>query len=225
MWYHATINPGDVIAVGDIHGRFDLFHQFLLHVKGTGARVILLGDMIDRGPDDLGVLNAARNLCKDPEAWGLEGFTALIGNHEWMLLNALDGYGYRDWVHNGGNRDIFEELAGFEHWIRKLPYFVTVDETLFAHAGLFPGENPELSLTTFTRREQFLWNRGQFLEVGPQFEKWNPTLKEVVFGHTPRGPVPYSIPNGICIDTGAFQTGFLTAYNATRKAIFQFTAD
>jgi len=221
MLYNTTVNPGDVIAVGDIHGCFDQFQGFLNHVKGTGAQVILLGDLIDRGPDDLGVLNAARNLCENPEVWGLESFAVIRGNHEQMFLNALDGYGYDDWVKNGGNESIWKELAAFADWLRALPYFVTVGETLFAHAGAFPGKDPQQFLVTEYLREMFLWNRGPFLEVGPQFELWNPNLKKIVFGHTPRGPLPYTVPNGICIDTGVFFTGLLTAYNATRETFFQ----
>ena len=46
-----TINPGDVIVLGDIHGCFNLYESFLDHVRNSGATVILLGDLIDRDPD------------------------------------------------------------------------------------------------------------------------------------------------------------------------------
>mgnify|MGYP003350540750 FL=1 len=41
--YNDTIDPGDVIAVGDIHGMGELFLQFLAWVEGSGARVIQIG--------------------------------------------------------------------------------------------------------------------------------------------------------------------------------------
>lgn len=47
--YDIVIEPGDIIAVGDIHARYDLFEEFLNHVRGSQATVILLGDIIDRG--------------------------------------------------------------------------------------------------------------------------------------------------------------------------------
>jgi hypothetical protein len=43
------IEPGDVIALGDVHARYDLFELFLDKVRGSLACVILLGDIIDRG--------------------------------------------------------------------------------------------------------------------------------------------------------------------------------
>jgi hypothetical protein len=48
-----------------------------------------------------------------------------------------------------------------------------------------------------------------------------------VFGHTPKIGVgegkPYTIPDGICVDTGAYFTGVLTAYNVTQDLFHEFT--
>ena len=48
------ISPGDVIAVGDVHGRYDLLDSLLAKLRGSEATVILLGDMIDRGGQEIG---------------------------------------------------------------------------------------------------------------------------------------------------------------------------
>jgi serine/threonine protein phosphatase 1 len=220
--YNDTIDEGDVIAVGDIHAMARLYYQFLDWVQGSRARVILLGDLIDRGEDDLTVLNKTRDLMQDPESWGLESFTVLRGNHEQMFLNALDGYGWSDWLRNGGNWEDIELLKPHAEWIRQLPYYVTINDIMFSHAGCYPGEDPALSMNSLTRQEEFIWMRQPFLTYGPQFEKWNPRLNKIVFGHTPKSPLPYRIPQGICIDTGAFQTGVLTSYNATQDTFCQF---
>lgn len=219
-----TILPDSVIAVGDIHGCYDLYEQFLNWVRDSGARVILLGDLIDRGPNDLGVLERTRDLIYDPEGWGLASFTALRGNHETMFLNALEGLGVEDWVYNGGDWENWKELSKHAGWIERLPYYVTVGDTLFSHAGCFPGEDPALSMNTLTKREAFVWNRGSFLRDGPKLEAWSKTLKKVVFGHTPESALPYRIPDGICIDTWAFRSGTLTAYNSTYNTFNQFTS-
>lgn len=217
-----VIPEDSVIAVGDIHGCYQQYYEFLDWVKGSGARVILLGDMIDRGPDDLAVLERTRDLLLDPESWGLESFVALRGNHEQMFLNAHEGCGWEDWVANGGDWINFERLRPHAEWIQELPYYVTVGDTLFSHAGCYPGENPEKFMKSHFLREQFLWIREPFLSRGPEFEKWNPDLKKVVFGHTPASSLPYRIPNGVCIDTMAFRSGTLTAYNATYDTFNQF---
>ena len=216
------IDPGDVIAVGDIHATAEPYLKFLDWVRDSGAHVILLGDLIDRGGDDLIVLELTRSLLEDPSRNGLESFTVIRGNHEQMFLNALEEPGAAlDWIRNGGNIEELEGLKKHAEWIRELPYYVTIGDTLFAHAGCPPGKDPQTMMGTNYLREQFLWMRHPFLELGPQFEKWNPSLKKVVFGHTPKSAYPYKIPGGICIDTGAYTTGFLTAYNATKSTFFQ----
>jgi hypothetical protein len=226
MIYNTTIPPDSTIALGDVHAQYDLFVQFLDWVKGSDARIVLLGDLCDRAKtpgDDLRVLERVRDLMQDPEQWGLASFTSVLGNHEAMLVNAADGYGWRDWVRNGGDWENFESLKEHVEWIRELPYYVTVNDTLFSHAGAFYGEDPGMSMRSNANREDFVWNRGSFLRKGPGFEQWSKTLKKCVFGHTPRGPEPYEVPDGVCIDTGAYHTGTLTAYNATVRTFWKFT--
>jgi serine/threonine protein phosphatase 1 len=220
-----VINPGDVIAVGDIHATAEPYLMFLDWVRDSGAHVILLGDLIDRGGEDLVVLELTRCLLEDPTRNGLEAFTVIRGNHEQMFLNADAGCGWEDWVMNGGNWEDFEKLRKHAEWLRELPYYTVIGDTLFTHAGCPPGEDPQTMMGTHYLREQFLWMRRPFLDDGPQFEKWTPHLKKVVFGHTPKGALPYRIPNGICIDTLAYKTGVLTAYNATQDTFFQIETD
>ena len=64
----AAIPPGErVYAIGDIHGRLDLFRALIEAVEADDAAqgpadttVVLLGDLVDRGPDSAGVIAAAR---------------------------------------------------------------------------------------------------------------------------------------------------------------------
>lgn len=226
MLFTPTIYPGDVIAVGDIHGRFDLLDELCTHVTGTGARVIFLGDMIDRGPNSIGVVERIHDMVLDPEAWGLEEVIALMGNHEWMLMDALTGpMGcILQWLRNGGTQEQYDALEPYYDWMKNLPVFVTINDTMFIHAGVYPGHDPREAI--FARRtDRLLWMREPFLTLGPQFEKWNPNLKRIVFGHTPETAMPYLIPNGICIDTAAWHTGILTTYNATQNTFWNYDLD
>ena len=60
-----------VYAVGDVHGRADLLRSLLRQIDRddggrphAATRLILLGDLIDRGPDSAGVLERVRALVK-----------------------------------------------------------------------------------------------------------------------------------------------------------------
>ena len=218
----------DTIAVGDIHGRFDLYTKFLDSVRDSGNRVILLGDLIDRGPQDMEVLNRTEQLMEDPESWGLASFTAIRGNHEHMFLDSCEGRYIEDWYRNGGDVENLDKMIVHYNWIKNLPLYITVGDTLFSHAGVCPGEDPEVMMRTPRLRETFVWNRGSFLQMGPCFEYWNPNLKRAVFGHTPKfeGPdrgQPYRIQGGVCLDSGAYFTGRLTSYNTNTDTFHFFT--
>ena len=232
--YDDTIHPGDVIAVGDIHGRFDLLEKFLATVKDSGANVIFLGDLIDRAiepGDDLRVLKTVSTLTQDPDIWGLQSVYALRGNHEQMFLNAVKAGGWRGsnlslWLQNGGDYDSLSSMREYVNWLLDSPLYMTVGDTMFVHAGVFPGENPARTITE-GRTEELIWMRQPFLSEGPEFETWTDKLNTIVFGHSPlKAPNPYEIPGGgICIDSGGYFTGVLTSYNATQKTLRQYQDD
>jgi serine/threonine protein phosphatase 1 len=226
--YSDTICPGDVIAVGDIHGRLDLLDQFLDHVKNTQTTVILLGDLIDRGPDDLGVLERVEKLLEEPEAWGLEAAYALRGNHEQMYLDACEGFDVDVWANNGGKYRELDQLILHSNWVRNLPIYMVVGDTMFIHAGVFPVVDPADNLEG--RVERLVWIREPFMTVGPQLEKWTNKIKRVVHGHTPffeddqLGQVNVSQKGDrIGIDSGAYFTNILTSYNSTQNTFNKYT--
>jgi serine/threonine protein phosphatase 1 len=229
--YDESISPGDVIAVGDIHGRFDLLERFLDRVEGTEAIVILLGDLIDRGPDDLKVLERVKSLLDDPSSHGLSGFFALMGNHEAMFVDALEGNSQELflWLNNGGNFEAMPDLQEHVGWVKELPLYMTIDDTLFVHAGVHPGQDP-FKVANSDKWQNLVWMREPFMTVGPQLEKWTDKLTRVVHGHTPffendlMGQVNVSRSGDrIGIDTGAYFTNVLTSYNSTKNTFAKHT--
>ena len=77
-------------AIGDIHGRLDLFEAMVAAIEDDDAsrqamnsQVVLLGDLVDRGPDSAGVVALARNWQKERTV------RILAGNHEQMMLDAF----------------------------------------------------------------------------------------------------------------------------------------
>lgn len=215
------INPGDVIAVGDIHARYDVFLEFMNWVKGSGAVVILLGDLIDRGEEDIKVLNAVKKAMDDPASWGLESFYVLMGNHEKMFIDAVEAGGSSTvvWYKNGGNLSEFEAMKAHFNWIRDLPIYMTVGDSMFIHGGVYPGQNPAKAIMD-RQADNLLWMRGSFLKYGPELDRWSHKLKRVVHGHTITDR-PEIKDQRVAIDTEAFFSGKLTAYNATRGKFWQ----
>ncbi len=213
-----------VYAVGDIHGRLDLFEDLIATIEADNAArgsavttVILLGDLIDRGPDSAGVVARARE-------WGRQRQVHFImGNHEEMLLQAredidtLRGFlkfgGYETLLSYGIDPDIAagadieelhrllreaipEEDCTFIYGFKK---HVSIGDYLFVHAGIRPDMPLHHQQTKDCRwiREPFLSHDGDFGAC-------------VIHGHTITDE-PEVRHNRIGIDTGAYVTNTLTA--------------
>ena len=220
-----AIPPGErVYAVGDIHGRLDLFEAAIAAIEADDAAcrpaqttVILLGDLIDRGPDSAGVIAAAR-------AWSeRRAVRILLGNHEEMLLGALDSDEVmRHFLRFGGRETVLSYLAEPDlyhraelaearalmeaaipaddlEFIRSFEDTIAVGDYLFVHAGIDPETPLDAQRTGDLRwiREPFLSHPGSF---GPV----------VVHGHTITDK-PHIRHNRIGLDTGAYRSGRLTA--------------
>src|SRR5674476_748371 len=81
-------------VVSDIHGHVEPFVGALHHAKlldsdgawcGGGARLTILGDFFDRGPDGIAVVDLIRRLQDEAGAAGGQ-VDALLGNHEILAL-------------------------------------------------------------------------------------------------------------------------------------------
>ena len=86
--------------IGDIHGEIRLLDQLLENVlRFNPEQIVFVGDFIDRGPYSKEVVD--RILGLDVQV------ACLMGNHEMMMLNALEDMGYGQspielWYYNGG---------------------------------------------------------------------------------------------------------------------------
>ncbi|MBH5323416.1 metallophosphoesterase [Aurantiacibacter sediminis] len=215
-----------VYAVGDIHGRADLFAALAdaidaeiaeCDADGIQCHIILLGDLVDRGPDSAGVIDQAK-------AWGKRrSVRTLIGNHEEMFLDAFESKDVlRHFLRHGGRetlmsygidrkafsklsvseiQQLMEEAVPAKHrkFLRKCEDMVQFGDYLFVHAGISPGVPLDQQKTRALRwiREPFLSHTGSHGVV-------------VVHGHTITDE-PVQTGNRIGIDTGAYASGRLTA--------------
>ena len=197
-----------LVAIGDVHGCATLLREAIWPHLGSGAELILLGDLIDRSPEPDGdrlVIELVRELQTNPEVYGLAGVTVLRGNHEQMLLDALAedeaGEATELWHWNGGNPPFLQVAREHQDWLGTLPLTAIRGTYLFVHAGVRPGVELEDQ-----QADDLLWIRRPFLQQ-PHGLPYT-----VVHGHTFRSD--YSItrlPHRIGIDTGAYTSGLLTA--------------
>src|SRR5262245_40587183 len=95
--------PVITFAIGDIHGcqnaLVDLLRQCRDYAQGRDHRFVFIGDYVDRGPHSRGVISTLRAL----ERLAPDKVICLMGNHEDMLLNAVDSGDPRWWLGNGGS--------------------------------------------------------------------------------------------------------------------------
>ena len=148
-----------VYAIGDVHGALTALATLhaaiiadLAARPAASAVVVHLGDLIDHGEASAAVV--ARLAAGLPVA-GLRSVT-LRGDHEQMLLDALDGdrAAATDWLHAGAPaalrswgipadapREAWPHLLPPAHvaFLRRLPLVFRAGTYLFVHAGIRPG--------------------------------------------------------------------------------------
>lgn len=222
---------GPFYAIGDIHGHLDRFaaleDTIIADARARGedtARVVCLGDYVDRGPDSAGVLD--RLLAPPPE--GIARL-ALRGNHEAMFADFLDapranhpwlGMGGRETLASYGlypdgiaaaGRHLETTLNSFvpeEHraLLDALPMAAMNATHFLCHAGV----DPSLPLEAQPERA-LLWMREPFLSHGARL------ARIVVHGHSPADR-PELLGWRVNADTGAYSGGPLTAVRLNADA-------
>lgn len=225
-WRPAAMPPGRrAYAVGDIHGRLDLFVELMRLIEADNAArpaadvdVILLGDYVDRGPDSAGLLD---HLLRFSPGFGTPHL--LLGNHEDYMLSAYEGSldALRPWLRYGGwetlesygiaaevieRRDasviaMMQQRVPASHiaLLRSLPLSLRIGDYVFVHAGIAPG----IPLDEQTDHDM-LWIRDKFTGDDRDFGV------VVVHGHTPTPAVELR-RNRIGLDTLAYDSGCLSA--------------
>jgi len=191
--------------VGDVHGCLDML-KTLMGIIGWSPeadRLIFLGDFIDRGSQSKGVVDYVLEIAKLSER-----VECLMGNHERILLDFMDGKDTNTFFLNGGvatlnsYRTDQQKYGGFlipdDHlsFFRSLRLIIELEDYYVVHAGFRPGV-PIANQTT----EDLLWIRDSFIFSNPQ--------QRVIFGHTPFAQ-PLVMENKIGLDTGAVYGNRLT---------------
>lgn len=156
-------------AIGDIQGCYDNLMSLLdvINFDNQSDRLWLAGDLVNRGPNSLGVLRFLKQLDIPP--------VIVLGNHDLHMLAVF--YQQRPYKKE---KDTFEDVlnapdaAELCHWLRQQP-FIYYDEQLnyvMTHAGIVP-----------------TWNLDTALKIGLELQKKLQdaplALFKIMYGNTP----------------------------------------
>ena len=178
-----------VWAVGDVHGHFRTLEALVGRLDlGEGDAIVMLGDLIDRGPKSAHVVRYVR---------GTDGVFSIRGNHEQMMIEGFDESSFftersvesRVWYHNGGvaTEGSYISLNGGDgaaraaassdvRWMSGLATEVVLDRWRLVHAGYDQNlgvEGQDEGMHMNARRQFYTSKR----PVDP--------LRTILFGHTP----------------------------------------
>ena len=189
------LNTGSTYVMSDIHGNTERFDSVMQKIQLQPEDTLyVLGDVIDRYPDGIRLL---RKLMAMPNV------RMLLGNHEFMMLDALyynddcpkDWWGQnkylRLWYANGGGithsyiKHIHKTLRlEIFRYLHALPLNIEVvvnkNQYLLIHGGI---DNPAECSDT----KEIVWTRLRGYETMPEG-------KTVVFGHTPTSHYQEAVP-------------------------------
>jgi serine/threonine protein phosphatase 1 len=210
-----------VIAIGDIHGCAKALRAIIDAIcPQRDDTLITLGDCVDRGPESRQVIDellALRDRCI---------LIALLGNHEEMMLNFLDGIPQPDnWLDVGGMatcKSYSPRLNCREidpvhvEYIRSWGDCYETKSHFFVHASYEP-ERP-------LANQHWQTMRWQSLKFGVPAA--HVSGKTAVVGHTSLkdGDV-LNLGHLVCIDTYCWGGGWLTALDADAGQIWQVDRD
>ena len=173
--------------------------------EGYGAKLVTLGDYVDRGPNSREVMECLVNWTSHQLP-----LIALKGNHEAMMWECCKNLSELDrWLKNGGDQtlasygkfailDVSAVPAAHLDWIAQLPSIHVDQHRIYVHAGV----DPKLPLD-HQGDQTFLWKR-----YSDGFKKGHSTY-HVVHGHDAKIDGPLVTSGRTNLDTMAWKTGRL----------------
>ena len=233
------------IIIGDVHGCLDELKELINKLEFVSTdHLFFIGDLIDKGPDSVGVVKYVYELSK------LYSTVLILGNHEEKFLRFL--------YNKANNKKALAEMKttpDFEilestllddeiEFLKQSYYTYNIKEQniVLLHGGITGncildlGMNYQyqthtskqfkgLDLITKTRH---LDKSGKFVSLGQENEHtqfWAETYDgkygKVIFGHNPfMQDTPKYFKNAIGIDTGCVFGGYLTALIITEQHNF-----
>ncbi|MFC3231489.1 metallophosphoesterase [Marinibaculum pumilum] len=238
--------------IGDVHGLPDALERLLaVLAPAAGDLVVLLGDLLDKGPDSVGAVRLARELATG----AAHGLMLLEGNHEDLYRRYRRNRELRpdtaaaQAARHPGLAAVHDRLSAtdIDFLDAALPFLrVPAHGLLALHGGIpgdmrsFPPDAGAVARMTAGQRRRFnavlrtghvSAADGRYLmsgHEGPGDPFWadiyDGRFGHVIFGHIPFMDGPAIFPHATGLDTGAVQGGRLTALSVGPDGSRRFAA-
>jgi predicted phosphodiesterase len=201
-------NRRRTLLIGDVHGCLDELQDLLrvAEVDARADRVILVGDLVAKGPDSVGVVALARE----------RGFEAVLGNHDAKVLKmGPEGGDLSPLVSPREHAYVAAHLTPPDwEYLRGLPTTLLLPHLniIVVHAGLVPGVPLEQQERRFLLNLRSITPEGEPSKRVDEGAPWGslwPGPEHVVFGHDAvRGLQQHAHATGL--DTGCVYGNALT---------------
>ena len=206
------------IIIGDVHGCLHELEKLLakLEFHEEKDELFFVGDLINKGPNSLGVLELARNL----------NAACVIGNHELNFLDHLAIPSKRRPGFDQLQKEMGTSLSQWVAWIKRWPSYIERDDFLVVHAGLAPGKHPSKTSTHILANIRTWDGTGANMnnKADPPWFDLYTHQKTVVYGHWALMGL-HVRKNTIGLDTGCVYGKKLTAVILPSKEIVSVDAD
>ena len=204
--------------VGDIHGCFEEFLALLkkLNYQPKKHRLILVGDIIGKGPYSLKMLKWVRQ-------YSIE---MVRGNHEQAFIEGVkENKPLKLLSFRKLKKEMKNELDDWIKWLEKTPFFIEEEDFLIVHAGLVPKQSPNLSNPHLLMNIRTWDGKGEDIKntTQPAWHELYKGKKLVVYGHWALQGLHIK-ENSIGLDTGCVYGLQLTGVLLPERKILQVPA-
>ncbi len=202
-------NSSRTIFIGDVHGCFVELCELINKIKlNASDRVILLGDLVNKGPRSAAVVNYVKN----------QGFEAILGNHDYEYIQGSN--------QNPKFKEIYQEMGREAHmWFSQLPFYIEDEHFIAVHGGIIPGL-PISQIDPYILMNIRTWDgKGKDLS-NPKNPPWYELYtgkKPVFYGHWARKGLNLR-KNTYGLDSGCVYGNSLSAYILEEHKLIQVEA-
>lgn len=190
--------------VGDVHGCFKELMSLLKKAQYTPKkhRLIFAGDLINKGPHSLKVLE-----------WAFENkIESVIGNHELKFIQLIEKNQPLPPSFQKLKDEMGRQLEKWVQYLKTWPSYIEEDDFIIVHAGLVPGEHPRQSdienLVHIRHWDESLKKRVS-QTMGRPWHDYYTGKKLVIYGHWARQGF-HQKENAIGLDSGCVYGNQLT---------------